>query len=152
MSYEPMRVCRELGIPVERMSLRETWGAWIPRYRLIVLATGLTPIQELCTLAHQVEHALAGHGAGCGSGPYADRLKVGGGFSKLAARQERRADREAARKLISDSHLAAVTKWARGDISVAAEKLGVTQRMLRVRLGNTGEEWPWRRATSRIAG
>ncbi|MGW7688928.1 ImmA/IrrE family metallo-endopeptidase [Streptomyces asiaticus] len=150
MSYEPTRACREFGIPVERMRLRDTWGAWIPNRRLIILTTGLSPAEERCVLAHQVEHALVADTAGCGIGPYANSVRHQ--FSSLTIRQERRADREAARKLIPDSHVAAVARWARGNICVAAEKLGVTEGMLRVRLDDTGEAWPWPQATSKIAG
>ncbi|WP_445520535.1 ImmA/IrrE family metallo-endopeptidase [Streptomyces sp. NEAU-174] len=150
MSYEPTKICRELGIRVEWMRLRDTWGAWVPNRRLIILATELSPALERCVLAHQVEHALVHDSAGCGIGPYADSIRHR--FTSLTIRQERRADREAARKLIPDSHVAAVARWARGNIRVAAGKLGVTEGMLRIRLDDTGEAWPWPQETSRIAG
>lgn len=142
MSYSPMRVLEQLEIPVVRVHLRDTWGAWSPVHRKIVIAAGLSARQERCVLAHEAEHALADD-MGCGVGLDA--------VHPLALHQERRADIEAARKLISISDLAAVAQWA-DDIRLAAVELNVTERMLRVRLHDlTGEGWPWP-ATSRIAG
>lgn len=142
MSYSPMRVLDELGIPVVRVHLRDTWGAWSPLHRKIVIASGLTLRQERCVLAHETEHALADD-LGCGVGLDASH--------PLVIPQERRADIEAARKLIPISDLAAAAQWA-DDIRAAAEELDVTERMLRVRLHDlSGEGWPWP-ATSKIAG
>jgi Zn-dependent peptidase ImmA (M78 family) len=134
------------------MWLRDTWGAWVPQYRAIVLAEGLTSIQERCVLAHELEHAIAQDEIGCGSGPYADRLAAEGGQNLIAIKQERRADREACRKLIAISDLGEVARWA-GGMGAAAEELGVTERMLSIRLQDLeGEGWPWPLETSKIAG
>lgn len=142
MSYSPLAVLDDLRIPVVRVHLRDTWGAWSPLHRKIVVAAGLSAAQELCVLAHEVEHALA-NDLGCGVGLNAAH--------PLALPQERRADIQAARKLIAISDLAAVAQWA-NDVRVAADELGVTERMLRVRLHDlNGEGWPWP-ATSRTAG
>jgi Zn-dependent peptidase ImmA (M78 family) len=142
MSYSPLAVLDDLRIPVVRIHLRDTWGAWSPLHRKIVVAAGLSAAQELCVLAHEVEHALA-NDLGCGVGLDAAH--------PLALPQERRADLQAARKLIAISDLAAIAQWA-NDIRVAADELGVTERMLRVRLHDlNGEGWPWP-ATSRTAG
>lgn len=142
MSYSPLAVLDDLRIPVVRVHLRDTWGAWSPLHRKIVVATGLSAVQELCVLAHEVEHALADD-LGCGVGLDAAH--------PLATHQERRADVQAARKLIAISDLAAVAQWA-DDVRIAAAELGVTERMLRVRLHDlNGEGWPWP-ATSRTAG
>lgn len=150
MSYEPVQACAELGISVERMWLRDTWGAWVPQYQAIVLAEGLSPIQERCVLAHELEHALAQDAIGCGSGPYAERHEAD--QSLLAIKQERRADREACRKLIAISDLGEVARWA-DDMGSAAEELGVTRRMLSIRLQDLeGEGWPWPQETLKIAG
>lgn len=152
MSYEPQQVCADLGISVERMWLRDTWGAWVPRYQAIVLADGLSPVQERCVLAHELEHAIAQDAIGCGRGPYADRCATEGSVSLVAVRQERRADREASRKLIAISDLSEVARWA-DDLSSAAEELAVTERMLNIRLHDLeGEGWPWPLETSKIAG
>ncbi|MCX5176781.1 ImmA/IrrE family metallo-endopeptidase [Streptomyces virginiae] len=142
MSYSPLAVLDDLRIPVVRVHLRDTWGAWSPLHRKIVVATGLSAAQELCVLAHEVEHALADD-LGCGVGLDAAH--------PLATQQERRADIQAARKLIAISDLAAVAQWA-DDVRIAAAELGVTERMLRVRLHElNGEGWPWP-ATSRTVG
>ncbi|WP_308431384.1 ImmA/IrrE family metallo-endopeptidase [Streptomyces lavendofoliae] len=142
MPYSPMRTLEQLGIPVVRVHLRDTWGAWSPVHRKIVIATGLSARQERCVLAHEAEHALADD-LGCGVGLDAAH--------PLALHQERRADIEAARKLIHISDLAAVAQWA-DDVRLAAAELDVTERMLRIRLHDlNGEGWPWP-ATSKIAG
>lgn len=142
MSYSPMRVLDQLGIPVVRVPLRDTWGAWSPVHRKVVVASGLSARQERCVLAHETEHALADD-MGCGVGLDATH--------PLALHQERRADIEAARKLISISDLAAAAQWV-DDIRLAAVELNVTERMLRIRLHDlNGEGWPWP-ATSRTAG
>lgn len=142
MSYSPLAVLDDLRIPVVRVHLRDTWGAWSPLHRKIVVAAGLSPVQELCVLAHEVEHALADD-LGCGVGLDAAH--------PLGTYQERRADTQAARKLIAISDLAAVAQWA-DDVRIAAAELGVTERMLRVRLHDlNGEGWPWP-ATSKTAG
>ncbi|MFJ3839404.1 ImmA/IrrE family metallo-endopeptidase [Streptomyces sp. NPDC090054] len=142
MSYSPLAVLDDLRIPVVRVHLRDTWGAWSPLHRKIVVATGLSAAQELCVLAHEVEHALADD-LGCGVGLNAAH--------PLALPQERRADLLAARKLIAISDLAAIAQWA-DDVRTAADELGVTERMLRVRLHDlNGEGWPWP-ATLKTAG
>ncbi|MER7507008.1 ImmA/IrrE family metallo-endopeptidase [Streptomyces lavendulae] len=142
MSYSPLAVLDDLRIPVVRVHLRDTWGAWSPLHRKIVVAAGLSAAQELCVLAHEVEHALADD-LGCGVGLDA--------VHPLSLPQERRADLLAARKLIAISDLAAVAQWA-DDVRTAADELGVTERMLRVRLHDlNGEGWPWP-ATSKTAG
>ncbi|SES04495.1 ImmA/IrrE family metallo-endopeptidase [Streptomyces qinglanensis] len=127
--YSPHDAVDMLGISIARTWLRDTWGAWCATRRKIVIATGLSVVQERCVLAHEIEHVLADHD-GCATGV-------------VAVRQERRADIEAARKLIAISDLCEVAQWA-DDIRVAAHELHVTERMLRVRLRDLdGEAWPW---------
>lgn len=130
LHYAPAAVLDQLGVAVARTWLRDTWGAWSrDRYR-IVIASGLSAVQERCVLAHEVEHVLAGD-SDCGN-------------AALAIRQERRADLGAARKLVAISDLAEVAKWA-PDVRSAAAELQVTERMLEVRLTDLkGEGWPWR--------
>ncbi|MEU9415228.1 ImmA/IrrE family metallo-endopeptidase [Streptomyces sp. NPDC048272] len=111
-------------------------------HRKIAVAIGLSAVQERCVLAHEVEHALADD-LGCGVGLNAAHPR--------GIQQERQADIQAARKLIAISDLAAVAQWA-DDVRIAASELGVTERMLRVRLHDlNGEGWPWP-ATSKTAG
>ncbi|MFG3090630.1 ImmA/IrrE family metallo-endopeptidase [Streptomyces antibioticus] len=139
LHYAPAVILDELGIKVTRTWLRDTWGVWSLDRRRIVIASGLSEVQERCVLAHELEHVYAGDGE-CSS-PLA------------GIRQERHADLEAARKLVAISDLAAVAQWA-GDPHTAAAELRVTERLLRVRLNDLrGEGWPWRPLDgSRIAG
>lgn len=135
--YSPLLVIEGLGITVARIWLRDTFGAWSPRHRKIVIAKGLSAVQERCVLAHELEHAIGGD-IGCEVGP----RRVG---------QERRADIEAARKLVAISDLGEVAQWT-DDLHVAAEELGVTERILQIRLNELhGEGFPWP-GTSKIAG
>lgn len=137
--YAPADILDQLGIPVVRTWLRDTWGAWSRQHQTVVLAKGLSAVQERCVLAHEVEHMWADD-ADCGN-----RIAT--------VRQERRADLEAARKLIAISDLAEVAQWA-PDTYTAANELMVTERLLEVRLNDLkGEGWPWRfQAGSRTAG
>jgi Zn-dependent peptidase ImmA (M78 family) len=139
LHYAPAVILEQLGIAVVRTWLRDTWGAWSREHRSVVVASGLSPVQERCVLAHELEHVLADDGD-CG-----DRI--------ASVRQERRADLEAARKLVAISDLAEVAQWT-SDLHTAAAELQVTERLLEVRLNDLrGEGWPWRRqGGSRIAG
>jgi Zn-dependent peptidase ImmA (M78 family) len=138
LSYSPASLLSQLGVRVVRVWLRDAWGVYVPHRQKVVLASGLSAVQERCVLAHEVEHILAGD-TGCAVGP-------------LAIRQERYADREAARKLVAISDLAPVAQWA-PDLHTAAAELQVTERMLRVRLHDLdGEGWPWPQGGSRIGG
>jgi hypothetical protein len=137
MSYSPAALLGDMGIPVLTVWLRDTWALWSPVHRKIVVAAGLSPIQLRCVLAHELEHVLADD--------------VACGFGVLTADRERRADIEAARKLIAISDLSAVAQQGVG-IDGAALRLDVTQRMLMVRLDDLqGEGWPWP-GMSKIAG
>jgi Zn-dependent peptidase ImmA (M78 family) len=138
LRYAPAVALEYLGIRVVRTWLRDTWGAWSQDKRdVIVVASGLSAVQERCVLAHELEHVLADDPACCG--PVA------------RVRQERHADLEAARKLVAISDLAEVAQWA-PDMHTAACELQVTERLLQVRLNDLrGEGWPWPDG-SRIAG
>ncbi|MGW6009655.1 ImmA/IrrE family metallo-endopeptidase [Streptomyces sp. NPDC055210] len=139
LHYAPAAILDELGIVVIRTWLRDTWGAWCRDRQRIVIASGLSAVQERCVLAHELEHALA------------DDAECSTPLARI--RQERRADLEASRKLIAISDLAEVAQWA-GDPHAAAVELNVTERLLRVRLNDlAGEGWPWRPlAGSKTAG
>jgi Zn-dependent peptidase ImmA (M78 family) len=131
LAYSPAWVLEQLGIPVVRTWLRDTWGAWVPSRRKVVIASGLSDVQERCVLAHEVEHIIAGDG------------DCNGMVGPVAIHQERYADKEAARKLIAISDLCEVAQWA-DNIRIAAAELNVTERMVRVRLNDLdGEGWPW---------
>ncbi|WP_439947267.1 ImmA/IrrE family metallo-endopeptidase [Streptomyces sp. BBFR109] len=139
LHYAPADILDDLGIRVVHTWLRDTWGAWSRDRRTIVIASGLSPVQERCVLAHELEHVWADD-SDCD-----DQIQT--------LRQERRADLEAARKLVAISDLAEVAQWA-PDVYSAAGELRVTERLLQVRLHDLrGEGWPWRlQGGSRIAG
>ncbi|MFE4547561.1 ImmA/IrrE family metallo-endopeptidase [Streptomyces sp. NPDC056785] len=139
LRYAPAAILDDLGIAVIRTWLRDTWGAWSRTHRRIVIASGLSAVQERCVLAHELEHV------------YADDADCSNPLARV--RQEQRADLEASRKLIAISDLAEVAQWA-GDPHTAARELCVTERLLEVRLNDLrGEGWPWRpQDGSRIAG
>lgn len=135
--YRPETLLISQGISIVRTWLRDTWAAWCPERRRIVIASGLTAVQERCILAHEWEHVAAGD-IDCSGRP-------------LAVRQELRADVRAARKLIAISDLAEVARWT-DDLHTAAVELDVTERLLKVRLDDLqGEGWPWPDG-SKIAG
>jgi Zn-dependent peptidase ImmA (M78 family) len=137
MPYSPDTVLEQMGIPILREWLRDTWGGWSPVHRMIVIASGMTCVQERCVLAHELEHVLADDPA-CG-------------FGAMSARIERAADLQAARKLVAISDLCEIAEWA-ADVRTAAAELNVTERMLRIRLHDLqGEGWPWP-VTSKTAG
>lgn len=137
-----------LEVTVKRMWLRETWGAWIPRYRTIIIAGGLSEANERCTVAHHMEHALAGHGP-CGTGPHADRLREAHLMSRQSMQQDDEADRAVARKLLREIDLKPVA--TRGDLCAAAGMIGVTERLLALHLTDLFGEMPWL-AISKTAG
>lgn len=148
MPYDVVSVCAGLGVHIRYVLLRDTWGAWIPQHHMIVLAVGLTAIQERCTLAHHIEHAIAGHGP-CGTGPYADLLRSGGALGRLTAAQDSIADHAAARKLLTGVDLRPVAQCT--DLFTAAFRLGVTEHMLSLRLEDARKEGAWP-GTLRTAG
>ncbi|MET7746799.1 ImmA/IrrE family metallo-endopeptidase [Streptomyces sp. NPDC005385] len=139
LDYAPAAILDDLRITVVRTWLRDTWGVWSRDCQRIVIASGLSEVQERCVLAHELEHV------------YADDAECSNPIARI--RQERGADLRAARKLVGISDLARVAQWA-GDPHTAAAALHVTQRLLEVRLQDLrGEGWPWRPlGGSRIAG
>ncbi|SDJ74897.1 ImmA/IrrE family metallo-endopeptidase [Streptomyces indicus] len=138
--YAPDIELSKLGVMVKRKRMQDTWAIWFPHRRAIVVASGLTRVQERCVLAHELEHVLADDGECI---PH-DSLR-----EHITVRQERIADIRAARKLIALSDLARVLPWATSYEEAAAE-LDVTERMLRVRLMDL-EKDSWL-ATSKTAG
>ncbi len=104
-------LCGEAGVEVCTARLPSGWlGAYDDPRRRILLAPGLTPVEERCVLAHELGHAL--------------RMHVG-----TSAAAERDAERFAARLLIDPVALRAACTWARDDVELA-EELGVTVDVL----------------------
>lgn len=105
-------LCREAELEVLVARLPPDWlGAYDDRRRRILLAPGLTPVEQRCVLAHELGHAL--------------RMHVG-----TSAADERAAERFAARVLIDPAALRHACAWARDDVELA-EELGVTVDVVR---------------------
>lgn len=87
--------------------------------RRVVLALGLTQEERRCTIAHETQHIIAG--------PVAEHHR---------AREEMRADKEAARLLLPDIKvIGEALAWGRSNEEAATE-LWVDVDMLRCRLDN----------------
>lgn len=99
--------CSAVGLDVRAAALPEGWlGAYDHRHRRVLLAHGLTPVEQRCVLAHELGHAVLAHDGPC---PV----------------QERAAERFAARLLIDPLVLREACRWARNDVELA-EELDVT--------------------------
>lgn len=91
-------------------------GGWFNEHDLILLARNLNPVEEMCTLAHELGHAVLGHTA-----------DVDGWF---AQRQERAADQWAARLLVSPAEYEAAERLHGPHVGGIAHELGVTTHIL----------------------
>ncbi|MGM1028761.1 MAG: ImmA/IrrE family metallo-endopeptidase [Actinomycetota bacterium] len=107
-----LELCRDLRLEVLDAAMPAGWlGAYDDRAARILLAPGLTPVEQRCVLAHELGHALGMH--------------VGS-----SAADERAAERFAARVLIDPAALRTACSWARDDDELA-EELGVTVDIIR---------------------
>jgi Zn-dependent peptidase ImmA (M78 family) len=88
-------------------------GAWIPHLATISLRIGLDDAEALCTLAHELGHAHYGDPPGC------------------LAQHEDRADRFAAKLLISPVEYAAAEAIYGPHPARLAAELGVTVKVLK---------------------
>ncbi|MBB2957010.1 ImmA/IrrE family metallo-endopeptidase [Pseudoclavibacter helvolus] len=90
--YDPHQHAHELKIPVVRHPLRASNGMWLPDQGVILLKLRMRSLMERNVLAHEIAHAVLGHGfQECGT--------TGEG------RQEHRANSLAATWLVDDDHL-----------------------------------------------
>jgi Zn-dependent peptidase ImmA (M78 family) len=96
-----------------------TRARWYEGLKTLITASGLTRVERRCVVAHEVEHALAGH-----RGDVPERVHL---------RQEQYADQEAAYKLIPIRLLAEALEWS-NDWFEVADYCDVTERLLRVRI------------------
>lgn len=106
-------IAADAGVTVRSAALPHgRWGFYDHRHRLITLAPDLAPTQYRSTLAHELGHAILGH---IGTRP----------------KQERQADRWAARQLLT---VDLVVEHADSCIEVPelAHRLGVMPWVLRV--------------------
>ena len=94
-------------IRIEYADLGDIAGAWDPDTRIIWLHTRLTAAQRRSTLAHEAVHAYRGD----------ERIED----PILSERQERIAERIAARLLITLEQFAEALRWCRDDHELAEE-------------------------------
>lgn len=95
-------------------------GRWYEHLKTMLIDDRLGRVVRRCTVAHEVEHALAGD-VGCGS-------------AALEARQESRCEQRAAHKLIPLARLAEVAAAHPDDPHRVADELDVDYDTLAVRL------------------
>ncbi|MCZ2837182.1 ImmA/IrrE family metallo-endopeptidase [Modestobacter sp. VKM Ac-2985] len=100
-------------------------GWWLPDVMGIVLDRRLTRVERRCALAHELQHVDRGD---------VQVFAIGPDGPRLAQRQERRADREAARRLVEVQALALAMRVHPHDPAAVAEELDVTVDVLRCRL------------------
>lgn len=100
-------------------------GWWLPDVLGIVLDRRLTRVERRCALAHELQHVDYGD---------VQVVAVGPDGPRMALRQERRANREAARRLVEIQALAAAMRAHPHDPALVAEELDVTVDVLRCRL------------------
>jgi Zn-dependent peptidase ImmA (M78 family) len=101
-------------VTVETIRLPDDYlGVYLPDQKRIYLDSRLTPVEERCVLAHELGHVFFGHPA---IGPYTPGS---------AMRDERQADRYAARLLIDDDDYARLEAFS-DDRYALAEALDVT--------------------------
>ena len=62
LSYDPYEHAEHLGIDVIHRSIRHANGMWLPDHNLIVLRSGMRRMHDRSTLAHEIAHAMLGHG------------------------------------------------------------------------------------------
>ncbi|MGY1773550.1 ImmA/IrrE family metallo-endopeptidase [Blastococcus sp. SYSU D00813] len=98
---------------------------WLPWLRLIVLRASLAPVEQRCALAHELVHV-----------DHDDRqvAHIGPDGPRMARRQETRADREAARRLLHVRDLAAAMLTHPRNPQAVAHELDVTLPVLQLRL------------------
>ena len=126
MSYDPFRQAEHEGIRVLAHPLIGANGLWLPDRRTILLRPGMSSALERSVLAHELAHAELGHLHATGPG---------------SARQERAADRLAARRLIDPASLARIIAGTE-DAGRAALELGVTPQLLQLWLAEHGPLLP----------
>lgn len=100
-------------------------GWWLPDVLGIVLDRRLSRVERRCALAHELRHA-----------DHHDEqvAHIGPDGPRLARRQEKRADREAARRLVELDQLAAALRAYPSDPAAVADELDITVDVLHCRL------------------
>lgn len=130
MRYSPWADLRErphICCDAHTFELPHGGGWWLPDVLGIVLDRRMTRVERRCALAHELRHVDHGDEQVAHIGPDGPRL---------ARRQEARADREAARRLVTITDLVDALLAHPQDGALAAEQLDVTEHVLRIRLVN----------------
>jgi len=108
--FDPWDAARQVGIHVETSAIPEA-GRWYADRQLIVLRSGLGPVAERCTLAHELGHAALGH-------------------HTSTPRHEHAADQWAALRLIDHDHLARLAAVYPAQPTRWAYELDVTKKLM----------------------
>lgn len=115
--YDPWAHANELEVEVVHGRLHRNWrGAYDHIGRRIILAKGMSFREERSTLAHEVQHALAGD--------------MASPFGLLTLRQELLARRGAAQMLICPAEYADAEETRGGYLQAIAHELEVTIRII----------------------
>lgn len=116
--YDPWKHADELGVDVVEGRLQRDWrGAYDHTARRITLAAGMSHREARSTLAHEVQHALAGD--------------VPSPWGLITERQELLANRRAALALIDPDEYAVAERLRGGYIAGIAHELDVTNAVVR---------------------
>jgi Zn-dependent peptidase ImmA (M78 family) len=117
LDYCPWQHAEKLGLTVEERRLpSRRRGEYLHREHLILLAPGLTHREARSTLAHEIQHALAGD--------------IPTAFGPLQRKQEILARRNCAALLVDIDEYAAVERVRDGHLRSMAHDLDVTLRVL----------------------
>ncbi|WP_424462999.1 ImmA/IrrE family metallo-endopeptidase [Pseudoclavibacter helvolus] len=120
--YDPYAHAIRLRIPVVWEEDQPEPGRWHAPWHLIILRSGMPPIQDRCILAHELGHACMGH-------------------TTSTPKQERQADRWAATHLITAEHLTHIAAFS-PDPGIWCRELQVTPRILDTYLAlPEGRQW-----------
>lgn len=123
MTYDPWRDAAERhpDVVIRRTDCLPAFGAWIEAARVILVEQSLERPARNSVLAHEVAHLDLGH-----------RMTGDGWFDR---RQERQADRLAARRLVTFEALADALTWALTEDEIA-DYLHVTPDVVRLRFAD----------------
>jgi Zn-dependent peptidase ImmA (M78 family) len=109
-AYDPYEHADRLGVQVVYGRLRTANGLWLPDQRTIILNTKMRVMLERTTLTHEIGHVCLGH-------------------IESTPRNERMADRFAAKHLVDPDHLERVSRFTPDPAQWAVE-LQITPHVL----------------------
>lgn len=95
--YDPYAHAEQMGLTIEYQQLRTDYGLYVPQSNLVLLRPRMTVTVERSVLAHEIQHHIHSH------------RRTSGVWS---LRQERIADLEAARQLITPERLHDAQLWS----------------------------------------